>query len=52
MTHRFFDNVGGKILDEVILRMKPHGQIAACGAMACECQLSDPYTRKLIKHLC
>ena len=23
MTHRFFDNVGGKILDEVILRMKP-----------------------------
>ncbi|XP_061974783.1 2-alkenal reductase (NADP(+)-dependent)-like [Populus nigra] len=27
----YFDKVGGKMLDEVILHMKPHGRIAACG---------------------
>ncbi|EJD02817.1 NAD-binding protein [Fomitiporia mediterranea MF3/22] len=32
----FFDNVGGLILDEVMMRMKPHGTICAVGIMARE----------------
>ncbi|KAI4142061.1 MAG: hypothetical protein L6R39_005099 [Caloplaca ligustica] len=30
----FYDNVGGEILDTMLTRMKRHGRIAACGAVA------------------
>lgn len=30
----FFDNVGGEILDQMLTRIKRHGRIAACGAVA------------------
>ncbi|KAI4177220.1 MAG: hypothetical protein LQ343_000704 [Gyalolechia ehrenbergii] len=30
----YFDNVGGEILDLMLTRMKRHGRIAACGAIA------------------
>ncbi|XHG08679.1 hypothetical protein AWENTII_011773 [Aspergillus wentii] len=30
----FYDNVGGKILDLMLLRMKRHGRIAACGTIS------------------
>ncbi|KAL8721187.1 MAG: hypothetical protein Q9225_002073 [Loekoesia sp. 1 TL-2023] len=30
----YFDNVGGEILDLMLRRMKRHGRIAACGAVA------------------
>ncbi|XWS42992.1 hypothetical protein CRYUN_Cryun16bG0062000 [Craigia yunnanensis] len=30
----YFDNVGGQMLDEVLLHMKPHGRIAACGMIS------------------
>jgi NADPH-dependent curcumin reductase CurA len=30
----YFDNVGGAVLDAVMLRMNPHGRIAVCGAIA------------------
>ncbi len=30
----YFDNVGGAILDSVMLRMNAHGRIAVCGAIA------------------
>jgi NADPH-dependent curcumin reductase CurA len=30
----YFDNVGGDILDLMLTRMKKHGRIAACGAVA------------------
>ncbi|KAL8865483.1 MAG: hypothetical protein Q9174_006862 [Haloplaca sp. 1 TL-2023] len=30
----YFDNVGGEILDLMLTRMKRHGRIAACGAVA------------------
>ncbi|EJD02776.1 NAD-binding protein [Fomitiporia mediterranea MF3/22] len=30
----YFDNVGGPVLDEVMMRMKPHGVICAIGLMA------------------
>ncbi|KAJ4700793.1 CoA ligase [Melia azedarach] len=30
----YFDNVGGEMLDEVLLHMKPHGRIAACGMIS------------------
>lgn len=31
---RFFDTVGGPILDEVLGHMNPHGVVGLCGAMA------------------
>lgn len=31
---RFFDNVGGPILDEVLVHMNPNGVVGLCGAMA------------------
>lgn len=31
---RYFDNVGGAILDEVLLSMNDHGIIGACGAIS------------------
>lgn len=40
---RFFDNVGGPILDEVLVHMNPHGVVGLCGAMAgtyCACLTS------------
>ncbi|KAB5538610.1 hypothetical protein DKX38_016143 [Salix brachista] len=37
----YFDNVGGKMLDEVIMHMKPHGRIAACG-MISQYNLEEP----------
>ncbi|OMO50187.1 Alcohol dehydrogenase superfamily, zinc-type [Corchorus capsularis] len=37
----YFDNVGGKMLDEVLLLMKPHGRIAACG-MISQYNLEEP----------
>ncbi|XWS58902.1 hypothetical protein CRYUN_Cryun08bG0074300 [Craigia yunnanensis] len=30
----YFDNVGGRMLDEVLLHMKLHGRIAACGMIS------------------
>ncbi|KAJ4700786.1 2-alkenal reductase (NADP(+)-dependent)-like [Melia azedarach] len=30
----YFDNVGGEMLNEVLLHMKPHGRIAACGMIS------------------
>lgn len=37
----YYDNVGGSILDLMLTRMKKHGRIAACGAVA-EYNSSDP----------
>ena len=37
----FFDNVGGTILDLMLTRLKRHGRVAACGAVA-EYNSSDP----------
>ncbi|KAG6760019.1 hypothetical protein POTOM_036518 [Populus tomentosa] len=37
----YFDNVGGKMLDEAILHMKPHGRVAACG-MISQYNLEEP----------
>ncbi|XP_050381597.1 2-alkenal reductase (NADP(+)-dependent)-like [Argentina anserina] len=37
----YFENVGGKMLDAVLLNMKPHGHIAACG-MISHYNLSQP----------
>jgi NADPH-dependent curcumin reductase CurA len=33
---RFFDNVGGKILDTMLTLVKKHGMISVCGAIAGE----------------
>ena len=41
----YFDNVGGSILDLMLTRMKRHGRIAACGAVA-EYNSSNPYGLK------
>lgn len=30
----YFDNVGGEILDLMLLRMARHGRVAACGAVS------------------
>ncbi|KAJ8755385.1 hypothetical protein K2173_019183 [Erythroxylum novogranatense] len=30
----YFENVGGKMLDAVLLNMRPHGRIAACGMIS------------------
>ena len=30
----FFDNVGGSILDDVLLRIRPKGRVALCGAVS------------------
>jgi len=40
----YFDNVGGEILDAILPRMKPHGRIAACGAVSI---YNDPDSTKL-----
>eukprot|EP00258_Populus_trichocarpa_P026827 XP_024442846.1 2-alkenal reductase (NADP(+)-dependent)-like isoform X2 [Populus trichocarpa] len=37
----FFDNVGGKIIDAVLLNMRLHGRIALCG-MVSQYPLDDP----------
>ncbi|OWM84780.1 2-alkenal reductase (NADP(+)-dependent)-like [Punica granatum] len=37
----YFENVGGKMLDAVLLNMKPHGRIAACG-MVSQYNLKQP----------
>ena len=37
----YFDNVGGEILDLMLTRMKRHGRIAACGAVA-EYNIEEP----------
>ncbi|OWM84785.1 hypothetical protein CDL15_Pgr027572 [Punica granatum] len=37
----YFQNVGGKMLDEVLLNMKSHGRIAACG-MILQYNLEQP----------
>ncbi|XVF30217.1 hypothetical protein REPUB_Repub16aG0038600 [Reevesia pubescens] len=37
----YFDNVGGQMLDEVLLHMRPHGRIAACG-MISQYNLEEP----------
>ncbi|KAH8424966.1 MDR family NADP-dependent oxidoreductase [Aspergillus melleus] len=38
----FFDNVGGKILDLMLLRVKRYGRIAACGTIANYNRDGDP----------
>ena len=35
-VRRYFDNVGGWMLDEVIVNMKPHGIVGLCGRMSCK----------------
>ena len=35
-VRRYFDNVGGWMLDEVIVDMKPHGVVGLCGRMSCK----------------
>ncbi|KAK6244382.1 hypothetical protein QUC31_010791 [Theobroma cacao] len=37
----YFDNVGGRMLDEVLLHMKAHGRVAACG-MISQYNLEEP----------
>ena len=37
----YFDNVGGSVLDLMLTRMKRHGRVAACGAVA-DYNKSDP----------
>ncbi|CBI24743.3 2-alkenal reductase (NADP(+)-dependent) [Vitis vinifera] len=37
----YFDNVGGKMLDAVLLNMRPRGRIAACG-MVSQYNLEEP----------
>lgn len=37
----YFDNVGGKMLDAVLLNMRPQGRIAACG-MVSQYNLEEP----------
>lgn len=32
--HRFFDNVGGTILETVMLQMNPHGTVVVVGAIS------------------
>lgn len=48
---RFYDNVGGRILDEVIFRMKPHGVIAAVGAVSLYSSFDSGTTLKSYLHL-
>jgi len=38
---RFFDNVGGEILDFSLTVMKRYGRIAACGAISSMCHLVE-----------
>ncbi|KAI9376634.1 hypothetical protein BJX61DRAFT_256682 [Aspergillus egyptiacus] len=41
----YFDNVGGRILDLMFLRMKRHGRIAACGTIS-NYNTAEPYRLK------
>ena len=41
----YFDNVGGSILDLMLTRMKRHGRVAACGAVA-DYNASNPHGLK------
>jgi len=38
----YFDNVGGKVLDLMLGRLKRHGRVAACGAIATYNSRKDP----------
>ncbi|KAK1439111.1 hypothetical protein QVD17_04926 [Tagetes erecta] len=38
----YFDNVGGKMLDAVLLNMNRHGRIAACGMVSQYTKLDEP----------
>ncbi|KAL4631923.1 hypothetical protein ACB092_04G014000 [Castanea dentata] len=46
----YFDNVGGKMLDAVLLNMRPHGRIAVCG-MISQYNLNKPEGVHNLMHL-
>ena len=37
----YFDNVGGKMLDAVLLNMRPLGRVSACGMLS-QYNLEEP----------
>ncbi|KAL4631909.1 hypothetical protein ACB092_04G012700 [Castanea dentata] len=46
----YFDNVRGKMLDAVLLNMRAHGRIAACGIIS-QCNLDKPEGVHNLMHL-
>ncbi len=47
----FFDNVGGRILDEVLARLALHGRVVLCGAISQYDQLADAHGQKNVMNL-
>ena len=46
----YFENVGGKMLDAVLLNMRDHGRIAVCGLIS-QYNLDEPEGLKNLMHL-